>query len=104
VTAGGSGAVVHPQHPSYAAYPPSGATTLAFVAEGTSIRIVDTVHFTSRGTIEVRDAIIGPVRVSAPLAGEAAGCTGADCIVVKLYGVTSAGAVLLVDVRARDIQ
>jgi len=105
VTTGGSGAVVHPQHPSYTSFPPSGANTLAFVAEGTRVRIVDTVHFVDRGTIEVRDPIRGPLRVSAPLPSDnAAGCAGADCIIAKLYGVTSAGSIVIVDVRSRDIK
>lgn len=105
VTPGGqSGAGLHPQHPSYATYPPSGTGTLAFVADETRIRIVDTVHFTERGTIEVRDRVIGPMRVSPPLPGDNTGCTGGDCIIARIYAVTSAGAVTLVEVRGRDIQ
>jgi hypothetical protein len=101
---GGSGAGLHPQHPSYSSYPPSGASTLAFVADDQRIRIVDTVHFTERGRIEVRDRIVGPLRVSPPLPGDNTGCTGGDCIVARVYAVTSAGAVVLVEVRGRDIQ
>jgi hypothetical protein len=105
VTPGGqSGAGLHPQHPSYASYPPSSLSTLAFVADDESIRIVDTVHFTERGNIEVRDRIIGPLRVSTPLPGDNTGCTGGDCVVARVYAVTSAGAVVLVEVRGRDIQ
>ncbi len=105
ITSTGSGAVVHPQHPSYAGFPPSGANTLAFVAEGTRVRVVDTVHFAERGAIETRDRIRGPLRVSPPLPSDnAAGCTGPDCIIAKLYGVTDAGTVVIVDVRARDIR
>ncbi len=103
VSSGRSGAGLHPQHPSYSSYPPSGASTLAFVADETRIRIVDTVHFTERGTIEVRDRLIGPMRVSAPLAGDNTGCSGEDCLVARVYAVTSAGAVVLVEVRGRDI-
>jgi hypothetical protein len=104
VPGAGSGAVVHPQHPSYATYPPSGPTTLSFVAAGTSVRIVDTVHFAERGAIAVRDDIVGPLRVSLPLPSDNASCSGGDCIVAKLYGVTNAGAVVVVDVRGRDIK
>jgi hypothetical protein len=101
---GAAGAQLHPEHPSYVSFPPSSANTLAFVAAGTSIRIFDTVHFTARGEIPVRDNISGPLRVSRPLAGETTGCPGQDCIVAKLYGVTNAGAVVVVDVRTRDIR
>jgi hypothetical protein len=101
---GFSGAGLHPQHPSYASYPPSSATTLAFVADDFRIRIVDTVHFTERGTIELRDRIVGPLRVSTPLPSDNAGCSGEDCIVARVYAVTSAGAVVLVEIRGRDIQ
>lgn len=105
VSTAGSGAQLHPDHPSYAAgIPPSGPTTLAFVSAGNVIRIFDTVHFTPRGEIPVRDVISGPLRVSRPLAGEATGCPGANCIVAKLYGVTNAGTVVVVNVRSRHIQ
>ena len=103
-TGGGSGAVLHPQHPSYATYPLPGPATLAFVADGNSIRIVDTVHFSDRGRIEVRDDVVGPLRVSPPLSGDNASCSGTDCIVAKLYGVTNAGTVVVVDVHGRDIK
>jgi hypothetical protein len=106
-SAGRSGAVLHPQHPStptYLALPPSGPTTVAFVDDGDAIRIFDTVHFVERGAIPIRDSVVGPLRVSAPLPGENTSCSGGDCIVAKLYGVTSAGAVVIVDVRGRDIK
>jgi hypothetical protein len=101
-TGGGSGATLHPLHPSYSPFPPPGPNTLAFVADGTNVRIVDTVSFSSRGSIAIRDNVIGPLRVSRPLPAEAA-CSGPDCIVAKLYGVTSASAVVILNVRARDI-
>jgi hypothetical protein len=65
---------------------------------------VDTVHFAERGAIAVRDDIVGPLRVSLPLPSDNASCSGGDCIVAKLYGVTNAGAVVVVDVRGRDIK
>jgi hypothetical protein len=104
VTGTGSGAALHPAHPSYATYPGPGPATLAFVADGNTVRIVDTVHFSDRGSIAIRDDIVGPLRVSPPLPGDNASCSGADCIVARLYGVTSAGAVVVVDVRGRDIK
>jgi hypothetical protein len=100
----GSGAAVHPDHPSYLTLPPSGPNTLAYVAAGQSIKIVDTVHFIERGDLQIRDNIVGPLKVSRPLPSDNAGCSGANCIVARLYGVTSAGAVVTVEVRGRDIQ
>jgi hypothetical protein len=104
VTTGGSGSVLHPQHPSFVSQPNSTASTLAFVADGAAVRIVDTVHYNERGRIEVRDPLVGPLRVSTPLSGETAGCPGQDCIVAKLYGVTEKGTVVIVNVRTRDIR
>jgi hypothetical protein len=103
VTSGGSGASLHPQHPSYNTFPPASANALAFVADEQSIRIVDTIHFGERGTIAIRDRVTGPLRVSQPLAGENTGCSPADCIIAKVYAVTDAGAVVIVNVRGRDI-
>lgn len=105
-TAERSGAVLHPQHPSFPTYgnfPASGPTTVMFVDDGDAIGIYDTVHYTKRGEIPIRDAMIGPLRVSAPLSSDNSGCTGSDCVVAKLYGVTDAGAVVVINVRAKDI-
>ena len=103
VTTGGSGASLHPEHPSYNTFPPASANALAFVADEQSIRIVDTIHFGERGTIAIRDRVVGPLRVSQPLAGENTGCSPADCIIAKVYAVTDAGAVVIVNVRGRDV-
>jgi hypothetical protein len=104
VQGSGSGASLHPAHPSYATYPLPGPATLAFVADGNTVRIVDTVHFSDRGSIAIRDDIIGPLRVSPPLPGDNTSCSGVDCIVARLYGVTDAGTIVTVDVRGRDIK
>jgi hypothetical protein len=101
---GGSGAGLHPGHPSYTNFPPSGPNTLGYVATGQTVKIVDTVHFNERGEIPVRDNIVGPLKVSRPLPSDNAGCSGADCIVARLYGVTDGNAVVLVEVRGRDIR
>lgn len=100
----GSGAGLHPTHPSYTGYPPSGPATLSYVAAGSSIKIVDTVHFNERGEIQIRDNIVGPMKVSGPLPGDNAACSGADCVVARVYGVTDGGAVVVVPVRGRDIR
>ncbi|MGH7552196.1 MAG: Ig-like domain-containing protein [Longimicrobiales bacterium] len=101
---GGSGAAVHPDHPSYVTQPPSGPNTLAYVAVGRSVKIVDTVHFVERGDLQIRDNIVGPLKVSRPLPSDNAGCSGANCIVARLYGITDAGAVVVMEVRGRDIR
>lgn len=103
VQEGRSGASLHPQHPSYDTFPPAAANALAFVADGHSIRIVDTIHFGELGTIAIRDQVVGPLRVSQPLAGENSGCSPADCIIAKVYAVTDGDAVVIVNVRGRDI-
>jgi len=103
VNAGGSGTSLHPQHPSYSSFPPPSANALAFVADDNAIRIVDTIHFTERGNLAIRDHVVGPLRVSPPLAGETSGCSPADCIVARVYAVTDAGAVVIVNVHGRDI-
>lgn len=103
VQAGRSGAGLHPQHPSYNTFPPPAANALAFVADGHSIRIVDTIHFGELGTIAIRDEVIGPLRVSQPLPGENSGCSPADCIIARVYAVTDGDAVVLVTIRGRDI-
>jgi hypothetical protein len=104
----GAGAVLHPDHPSFSPAIPSSERTLAFVGQADfTVRILDTVHFTERGQIHIRNNIVGPLRVAPPLPSDNAGsgrnCSGSDCVVVKLYGITDAGGVVVVDVRRRDI-
>lgn len=107
---GSTGAVLHPGHPSdYRGSVSLGSTpeTVAFVGTGNhTIRIVDTVHFTYRGEIPIRDNLNGPFRVGPPSFADNQGknCPGdPTCVVARLYGVTSAGGVVVVDVLASDI-
>ncbi|MCJ7627483.1 MAG: hypothetical protein MUO50_03745, partial [Longimicrobiales bacterium] len=105
---GGAGAALHPNHPSFAPGMASSERTLSFVGQGDyTVRILDTVHFTERGQLHIRDLIVGPLRAGPPLPTDNGGvgnaCVGADCVVVKLYAVTDAGGVVVVDVRRRDI-
>jgi hypothetical protein len=109
LTDGGGGVALHPDHPDTPAPLASSDLTLAFTMSGDrSIRILDTVHYGERGRIPLRDAIAGPLRVTPPLPsdnnGQGRSCSGADCVVVKVFGVTAAGGVVVVDVRASDIQ
>ena len=106
---GGGGAAFHPSHPGSALPAAPSMSTLAFTVSGDrEIRILDTVHYLERGRIPIRDAIAGPMRVTPPLAsdngGQGANCTGPTCIIAKLYAVTEAGGVVVVDVRASHVQ
>ncbi len=106
---GGGGGELHPDHPDTPAPGASGPTTVAFTISGDrSIRIVDTVHYTERGRIPIRDDLHGStLRVTPPLPsdnnGQGRSCAGSDCVVAKVFAVTQAGGVLVVDVRASDI-
>jgi hypothetical protein len=93
---GGAGAGLHPSH-SGTGWAPS-AEGLSFVGTNRrSIQILDVSHFMARGEIPIRDQIVGPLRVSLPLADDPADT------VVRVYGITSGGGVVLVRVRQGDI-
>jgi hypothetical protein len=105
--AGGAGAVLHPNHPSFSPDTPSSERSLSFVGQAdNTVRILDTTHFTERGQIHIRDVIVGPLKAGPPLPtdnnGMGSACVGQDCVVVKLYGITDAGGVVVIDVRRRD--
>jgi len=105
---GGAGAVLHPVHPEFTPGTPSSEKTLSFVGQADhTVRILDTAHFTERGQLHIRDIIVGPLRAGPPLptdnGGTGAACVGPNCVVVKLYGITDGGGVVVVDVRRRDI-
>lgn len=104
---GGAGAVLHPDHPTFSPETPSSEKSLSFVGQSDhTVRILDTAHFTERGQIHIRDMIVGPLRAGPPLPtdndGSGSGCVGPNCVVVKLYGITDAGGVVVIDVRRRD--
>jgi hypothetical protein len=108
---GAAGTVLHPRHPGdYHGGVARGSTpeTVAFVGTGNrTIRIVDTVHFTARGEIPIRDNLTGPFRAGPPTAADNQGlsCPGnPSCVVAKLYGATTDGGVVVVDVLASDIK
>ncbi|MEN8374666.1 MAG: hypothetical protein ABFS34_04395 [Gemmatimonadota bacterium] len=101
---GGAGATFHPLHDTARE---SNPTTIAFV--GTTrqtIKAVDTFHFFELGELFIRDNIAGPLRASLPFSTDNAGrtCPGdPQCVVLKLFGVTGAGGVVVVNVRAEDL-
>jgi hypothetical protein len=108
VTEGGSGTVLHPDHPNYVQGLSSSERTIAFLGTGDNkVKILDTVHFTERGTIEIRDALAGPLRAAPPLTTDNGGagrnCSASTCVVAKLYGMTTRGSLVVIDVRRQDI-
>jgi hypothetical protein len=108
VTEGGSGTVLHWDHPDYVQGLNSSERTIAFLGTGDNkVKILDTVHFTERGTIEIRDALAGPLRSAPPLRSDNGGagrnCSASTCVVAKLYGMTTRGSLVIIDVRRQDI-
>lgn len=101
----GAGAAFHPLHADARS---SDETALAFVGSGRrTIKVINTFHFYEVGEIFVRDNIVGPLRSSLPLPSDNAGlsCPGDEnCTVVKLYGITDAGGVVILNVRQKDLQ
>lgn len=115
---GGAGAAFHPAHDAITDGGHTDVDSLGVAFTGTSehsVDVINTFHFNQVSTLVIRDNIVGPLRAGPPLAadngGEAAACvtlhTGSvkgDCIVAKLYGITSAGGVVIVNVRFRDLR
>jgi len=104
----GRGVALYPDHPSTVGPVASSEETIGFVGQGdNTIRILDTIHFTERGALHIRDNLVGPLRAGPPLPtdndGAGASCGGMDCVVVKLYGITDGGGVVVIDVLRRDI-
>lgn len=102
---GGAGAALHPNHDEVLE---TGYAALAFAGTGTSgIKGFDTSHYHERANIAIRDNIIGQLKASLPFPSDNAGktCPGdPSCVVIKLYGVTSTGGVVVVNVREMDIK
>lgn len=103
---GAAGGAMHPDHGSLDQVLPQG---VAFV--GTSrntIQIIDTFHFFGLRELHIRSSVVGPLKASPPLAsdnnGQGRNCNGSDCVVMKLFGVTADGGVVVVDVRGRDLE
>lgn len=103
----GAGATMHPAHDaSCTQFETLSERCLSVVGTSrNSILVIETFHFYLRAEIPIRDNIVGPLRASAPLPGENAGIPENDPrrVIMKVYGVTSSGGVVIVDVRRGDL-
>jgi hypothetical protein len=107
-------------------------THLAFAGTGDrTIDIIDTFHFFRSGRIFIRDVIVGPLKAVLPFPEDNAGrqcrthpitdangqglgeaieifengdfATNDLCVVLKIFGITDSGGVVIVNVRKADI-
>ena len=104
VAGGSGGAALHPMQTGVIENNPT--ESLSFVATANrTIKIIDTVHFYQRGEVPLRDNIAGPLRAVLPSAAEngALANTDPNYILVKLFGVTDQGAVVIINIRNKDL-
>ncbi len=96
ISATGVGAALHPDHDQ--ASVTVEAERLAFLGSSDArIEMVDTHFFSfSRGQVLIRDPVVGPLRVTRRLPNDPAN------VVIKLYGVTENG-VVVIPVKNTDI-
>jgi hypothetical protein len=81
------------------------STRTAFVASSNgSIEIVDAFNFVSRGTLQIKGTLYGPLRASLPFPSDNVGILPSDprYVVLKLFGLSSNGLVVI-NLRAQDI-
>jgi hypothetical protein len=84
----------------------SDSTRTAFVASSNgSIEIVDAAYYISRGTLEIKNNLYGPIRAALPFPSDNVGVPSTDpsYIVLKLFGLTEKGMVVI-NLRAQDIK
>jgi hypothetical protein len=107
IAGGAGGAAIHPLQTGIIDPPPVPNANIAFAATpNNSIKIIDTIHFFERGNIPIRDNITGPLKASLPFPSDnppGLPTTDPNYIIVKLYGVTSGGRVVIVNVRVKDL-
>ena len=60
------------------------------------IEVFDVAHYNNRGRMVTKGNLYGPLRVTRPLAGDPAS------VILKLYGLTDAG-LIVIDLQAKDI-
>lgn len=105
----GAGITFHPNADLRSGFVTSSKTDLtrtAFVASANgSIEVVDAAFYIARGTLQIKNNLYGPLRVSLPFAADNQGLAPTDpnYIVLKLFGLTSNGLVVI-NLRASDIQ
>ncbi len=101
--ADGAGAALHPDHTGVIAA--TGSSYSFIGTDRSTVKIIDTVHFLEVGEIAIRDDIVGPLRATRALPADNAGLApgSSNYVIAKLYGVTSAGGVVVVNIRIRDI-
>ncbi len=103
--AGGAGADFHPDHDEVLDGGDEDPLGGGFAFTGTathSVEITNTFHFKRVADIPIRDDVVGPLKVGPPLRSER--CTEDECVVAKVYAITSAGGIVVLDVRRRDLQ
>lgn len=107
---GGAGATFHPDHDDLFDGGHTDNTRAGVAFTGTpdrSVEVVNTFHFNKINELQIRDNVVGPLRAGPPLASDNAGlgrsCVGEDCVVAKLYGITDAGGVVIINVRFKDL-
>ncbi|MEP6494109.1 MAG: hypothetical protein ABJF01_15605 [bacterium] len=89
----GQGIVMHPR----ANAAKGDVERTAYMASGNStIEILDIFHYLNRGTLPIKVSLYGPLRAALP------GPSDAGDVVLKLFGVSAAGLVVI-DLRAGDI-
>jgi hypothetical protein len=115
---GGAGAAFHPAHDAITDGGHTDVDSLGVAFTGTSnhsVDVINTFHFNRVSNLVIRDNIVGPLRAGPPLAADNGGlgstcvttvapAAKGDCIVAKLYGITSAGGVVVLNVRFRDLR
>ena len=101
----GTGIAFHPDNDNTA--PDGDPRNTAFVASANGrIEIVDTYHYTGRGSLPVSASLYGPIRAVRSFATDnpvGLPSTDPNFVVVKLYGLTVDG-LIVIDVRNRDIR
>ncbi|MEW5931443.1 MAG: hypothetical protein AB1941_28585 [Gemmatimonadota bacterium] len=87
----------------------TGNRTLAFTGTGNAtVQVVETTSYRPVGEIAIRDNVAGPFKVGPPVPGQTA-CPAdyaqgpAGCVVARLYAVTAAGGVAIVDVLRENL-
>jgi hypothetical protein len=91
--AAGQGIVFHPQARASAG---DMQRTAYMASNNQSIDIVDIFHYLNRGSLPIKANLYGPLRAAMPGPGDA------PDVVLKLFGVSRTGLVII-DLRARDI-